>query len=978
MKNFPEDEKTILKNWKQNKIFEQSVKKRAPEGDFVFYDGPPFATGLPHYGHILAGTIKDVIPRYKTMRGYSVPRRWGWDCHGLPIENLIEKEKGINSKKEIEADIASFNKACSTSVLKYREEWKDIVARTGRWVDMENDYKTMDNRYIEVIWWIFKQLYDEGLIEEGRKAMHVCPRCETTLSNFEVTLGYKEVEDMAVTWKFKVKKQGPNSKILEDGAPVYMVAWTTTPWSTLSTMGLSVGPDFKYVKVKLKDEYIICAKERLDFVMGGCGDYKIVDEFKGSELAGIEYEHIVDFYKELDEVKDNKNVYHVYMADYVVVTEGTGIVTINGSYGEIDMQAAKNNGLPIVLDVNIDAVFNKAAKWYEGMHVKKGQERLVEDMQKIGLVWKVEQQLHSYPHCWRCDTPLLNYVANSWFVKVTEIKDRLLANNNKVRWVPEHVKQGRFGKWLENARDWAISRSRYWGAPLPVWKCENKDCKAIKVIGSGEELEQELESYHRPFIDEVAFLCEKCGKQMKREEYVFDCWFESGAMPYASEIIYSDYKITKDTTREDLLKQINFPADFISEGLDQTRGWFYTLMVLSTALYNKSSFQNVIVHGIVLAKDGKKMSKRLKNYPDPVYVMDKYGADAMRFYLLNSPVMRAEELRFSEKGVDEVFKKVNLLTWNVLSFWKMYAPSAGSGASQELSLNRKEQAHALDRWIISKLQYFIKEVTNAMEAYELDKAVWPVVPFINELSTWYLRRSRDRFKAGGKDSEQAIKMLGHVLLELSKILAPFMPFLAEMLYKELGGKKESVHLDSWPEYNESLVDKALLDEMESAREVVEIVHSMRDQAQMKLRQPLEKVQISAKRIKAVSEELKKILQDELNVKSVSSADEFEKGLQVKDGVALDIKITDELKAEGALRELVRHINNLRKKQGLTINDQITLTYSTSSDNIKSVIKKFNDELKQSVLAKDIIEGHGENEINIDGDALNVNLDKILG
>ena len=996
--SFPKTEEQILASWQERKIFEKTLKKPSSKGDFVFYDGPPFATGLPHYGHIIAGTIKDVIPRYKTMQGFRVQRRWGWDCHGLPIENLIEKEKGFETKKDIEEDIEGFNSACRKSVLRYRDEWKKSVARTGRWVDMERDYKTMDNRYIEAIWWIFKELYKDGLVYEGYKSMHLCPRCETTLSNFEVTLGYKEVKDLAVTVKFKITNYELLITNIPKGASVYMLAWTTTPWTLPGNIALAVGEDIIYSIVKIEDAYYLAAKGRLEEVLNG-KEYTLIGELNGKDIVGLAYESL--FQESVLQIKDDpnfKNAFKVYAADFVNTDEGTGIAHEAPAFGEDDYQLSLKEHLPFLQHVNYDGTFKDYVSFAPGKKVKSKEDPNGADVEVIkylaehNLLFKKEKYSHSYPHCWRCDTPLLNYASSSWFVKVTALKERLLEANEKVNWIPEHIKDGRFGKWLENARDWAISRSRYWGAPLPVWLCKNSECGEIAVVGSIAELyertdknnksSENLEDLHRPYIDAVLFPCKKCGGHMQRVEYVFDCWFESGAMPYASELVFSDYKITNETTKEELRKHIAFPSDFIAEGTDQTRGWFYTLMVLGVALYNESPFKNVIVNGIILAEDGQKMSKRLKNYPDPQVIMDKYGADAMRFYLMSSPAVRADSLNFSEKGVDEVYKKVILLTLNVVNFWKMYA--------DELRITNYKlpitNTHILDQWIMERLHQLIEAVTKALDDYEIDKACRPVVDFIDDLSTWYVRRSRERFKNEGEDKETAIATLEFVLREFSKLIAPITPFLAEHVYEAVGGGKESVHLEKWPsiEHQESSIknQEDNLDAMRLVRKICETGHRFRALSNVKVRQPLGIIEfeyVVPPTLTGVwggkDSEYIALIQNELNVKEVKFVQELSvgKGWVQEEDVAIYTVIDDSLQDEGILRELTRQINNLRKKRGLSIQDIVGITYETSSLKIIEIIEKFDAELKKSVLAKSIQKGSTQegDEADINGETLKI-------
>ena len=633
--NFPNLEEQILKHWQDNKIFEKSLEQNADKPQKVFYDGPPFATGLPHYGHLLAGTIKDIIPRYHTMRGFLVHRQCGWDCHGLPVEYMVEKELNLNGRKDIEENygVAEFSEKCRGEVLRFTQEWEQTVMRMGRFVDFKNDYKTMDPDFMESIWWVFGQLWEKGLIYKGHKSMHVCPRCVTPLSNFEVTPGYTDVLDWSVIWQFPVKNQ----------ENTYLLAWTTTPWSTPGTVAIAVGAAHTYVKVEIKGKKYIFVKDRLDIVTKGLqeDEFSILEEIPGSELVGLEYTPLQEHYAVFPELQGVDGVYKLHATDYVEVTEGTGLVTINGAYGEIDMQATKDLDLPIVMDVEMDGSFNDKNPTYQGRYIKDAEVDLLKDMDQKGFVFRKEKYKHSYPHCWRCDSPLMNYATTSWFVSIDSIKEQMLKNNSAVHWTPAHVGQGRFHEWLNNARDWCISRNRFWGTPLPVWEAEDGDKICIKSIKELEELTGEkVPDIHKHKIDHLVIT--KDGKEYHRTPEVLDCWFESGSMPYAQHHYPFENKDSFDN---------NFPAEFIAEGLDQTRGWFYTLTVLGTALFGRSPFKNVVVNGMILAEDGKKMSKRLKNYPEPSVVLDKYGADALRFYLLNSPVVKAEPIRFQPSAL---------------------------------------------------------------------------------------------------------------------------------------------------------------------------------------------------------------------------------------------------------------------------------------------------------------------------------------
>ena len=951
MLSFSEIEKQIIKFWKENQIFEKSVKKDAPKGDYVFYDGPPFATGTPHYGHLVASLMKDIVPRYFTMQGYRVERRWGWDCHGMPIENIVEEKLGLKTKKDIEnIGVDKFNETCRQSVLTYAEEWKKVIERFGRWVDMDNAYRTMDPDYMETIWWVFKELWDKGLIYEDYKAMHICPRCETTLSQFEVSEGYKDVEDLAVTAKFELKNE----------PKTYVLAWTTTPWTLIGNVALAIGENIEYVKFEIKNS------QNLDGVYIASRNYfeKLKTKFENEKsqaslnfiesvpvekLVNQNYLPLFDYYLEKP-LANKEKLYTIQTADFVTVEDGTGVVHIAPAFGEEDMMLGKEKKLPFIQHVGLDGRFKEEVVDFKGLPVKPKEaptstdEKVIEFLRKKNLVFDVERYTHSYPHCWRCESPLLNYATTSLFVKVTEIKPQLLKNAEIINWVPAHLKEGRFGKWLEGAKDWAISRQRYWGSVIPLWVCEN--CGEKKVVGSIEELEKlsgkKIKDLHKHFIDPITFKCEKCGGTMKRIPDVLDCWFESGSMPYAQ--MHYPFE-NKDKFEK------NFPAEFIAEGVDQTRAWFYYLHVLATALKNSAAFKNVIVNGIVLAEDGKKMSKHLKNYTDPYDVLEKYSADAVRYYLTTSQVMKAEDLCFSEKEVDEVFKKVILILLNVLSFYKLYA----GDETKELILPLD---NVLDIWIVTRLELMKKEMTDAYNEYDLPKANRPIAEFINDLSTWYVRRSRERFKEGDK---KAVNTLRYVLMELSKLMAPVMPFLAEYLYKELKGEKESVHLEDWPKVNESLINKETIERMKKTREAVEIGLALRSEAQIKIRQPLKQIQFADEEL--FNQLYEELVKEELNV--------YEIALGPKNWI--DTEISPELEEEGIFRELTRKINQLRKEEKLSIEDKdVVLEFNTDSEKVKNVIEKFKEEIKKKCLCEDI-----RWKENKEGKEFEVNGEKII-
>lgn len=1284
---FPELETSVLQFWQEHKIFEQSLQKDAPKGEYVFYDGPPFATGTPHYGHLVASIMKDAVPRFWTMQGYRVERTWGWDCHGLPIENIVEKEMGSKSKKDIEAvGVAEFNERCRSKVLSYADEWKKTIPRLGRWADMDHPYSTMDRDYMESIWWVFKELWDNDLVYRDYKSMHICPRCETTLSQQEVAEGYKDVKDLSVTAKFKLD---PGQKIgdFETDENTYALAWTTTPWTLPGNVALAVGKDIAYALVKHEDATYIVAKERLAEVMKDTA-YETVSEVRGSALVGLEYQPPFDYYSstrndvldsagdgkkiavafvvregkvllglreytkdkrqsdfqnreikdfliapggrseagetlretiarelqeeigitnftvqqylgvangylsedevhaflidigdaavqnnepdkfkewsffDVDEIPADKlmresdrewlrkaiqqsNAWKIYPADFITTDTGTGIAHEAPAFGEEDMQLAREKNLPLIHHVNFDGTFKDEVADFKGLHVKPIEDVMQTDVAIIkylahnGLLFHKEKYEHSYPHCWRCDTPLLNYATSSWFVKVAAVKDKALAYAKQITWTPEHMKEGRFGNWLESARDWSISRQRFWASVMPVWHCA--ECHGYKAFGSVAELEEQmvprntfyyirhgeseknvqniasaakdknplteqgrvdvqaqvvaakkanidmivtsdvlrarqtaeiigeaigvdvvvdprltevnlgmyeerslsdselqaalgrmyaepawapegaesleviqrrmlmvwselnythqgknillvshgdtlhalqgqlrgvatdalfgehdyaypqtaalqplpftLFDLHKHVVDAVQVPCEQCNGLMQRIPDVLDTWFDSGSMPYAQ----MHYPFENEEKFER-----NFPAEFIAEGVDQTRAWFYYLHVLAAALKGKPAFKNVIVNGIVLAEDGQKMSKKLQNYPDPNVIMEQYGADALRYYLLTSPVVLAEDFSFSERGVQEAMRKVNMLVWNVLQFYELFT---NNGTSET---NTSESDHILDRWIVARLNQLIAEVTKHMQAYNLPKATRPIAEFVDDLSTWYIRRSRERFKSDDEaDKQAAIATTRHMLVELATVMAPFMPFLAEIVWQKVTGNdlvhgEKSVHLEAWPTGEE--VDEYVLSAMQRAREIVEIGLAQRDAIKIKVRQPLASATVIGSQLPS---EYRNLIRDELNVKDVV----FKEGEALS--VTLDTDITEELKAEGLQRELVRTINGLRKKAGLTINDRATVYYTADSDDIASVFTEYAEALQKDTLSDALMnkEVDGMEEVAVNGETV---------
>ena len=1003
-KSFVEMEQDVIKLWKEEDVIKKSFDAN-PKGEyFTFYDGPPTANGKPHVGHVLTRVMKDLIPRYKVMKGYKVIRKAGWDTHGLPVELEIEKKLGISGKEQIEDyGVEKFTKECKDSVFTYVSMWEEMTNKIGYWVDMENPYVTYHNSYIESVWWALKQMWDKDLLYKGHKVMPYCPRCGTGLSSHEVAQGYKDVKDLTAVAKFKVV--GEENK--------YILAWTTTPWTLPSNIALCLNKSYDYIEAKVGDEILILAKE---LAPKGLGEvYEVVKEFKGSELLGTKYEQLMPF------VKPEGKAFEVIHGDYVTLTDGTGIVHIAPAYGEDDNIVAKANNMGFLNLVDAEGKFVKEVTPWAGKFVKKCDESIVKYLEENNKLFKAEKHTHSYPHCWRCDTPLLYYPRESWFVRMTSLRDKLIENNNKINWYPDNIRTGRFGKFLENVIDWGISRDRYWGTPLPIWQCE---CGHRECIGSIAELKEkgidvpdDIE-LHKPFIDNVHLRCEKCGKEMTRTAEVIDCWFDSGSMPFA--------QLHYPFENKELFEK-NYPAQFISEAVDQTRGWFYTLLAISTAIFDRNPFENCIVLGHVLDKKGLKMSKSKGNVVAPQDVLDTVGADATRwhFYTASAPWLPT---RFSKEDVEETQRKFLSTLWNVYSFYVLYADLDNFDATKYAEFKSE---HVMDKWILSKLNTLIKTVENGLENYNITNAALAIEDFVDELSNWYVRRNRARFWTTELNDDKigAYTTLYRVLVTLSKVAAPFVPFMTENIYQSLvvsldSNAIESVHLCKWPEYDESVVNADLEREMDLAYKIVKLGRSARNGANIKNRQPLGEMLVS---ITSLPEYYGDIIKEELNIKNIvfgadlSEHVNFEikpnlpvlgkaygklipairkalaemdqmklaqdinsgktvtidangtsidltkesllvtmKGLEGfafagegEVGVVLDTHITEELKEEGYLREILSKVQNMRKESGFEVADKIKL-YVANNEMLETIIKKFEDVIKRETLSEVVV------------------------
>lgn len=1007
--NFVEIEEKILDFWKTEKIFELSLEQNKGKEKFIFYEGPPTANGAPGVHHVLSRIFKDLFPRYKTMKGFYVARKAGWDTHGLPVEIEVEKKLGINSKKEIEEiGVEKFNRLCRESVMRYEDEWKKMTERIGFWIDLDNAYFTFKNEYIETVWWILKNIWEKGLLYEGHKIVPYCPRCGTALSSHEVAQGYKEVEDITIIVKFPLNGLKNH----------YLLVWTTTPWTLISNVACAINKNAGYVWVRYNNEYLLLDENLVEKVFDFTTDFEITEKIKGSDIAGKKYEPVYDY------ADGDKNAFKIIHGDYVSAEEGTGIVHIAPAFGEEDMLVGKENNLPVVQMVNEDGIFKSRVNKFAGRAINDANTEIIKDLKERKLLFKTQKVIHPYPFCWRCDSRLIYYAKKSWYISTSEIKEKLLKSNESVNWYPEHIKYGRYGKWLENNIDWALTRERYWGTPLPIWQDEagHKVC-----IGSIEELRKlgnnvpDDIDLHKPYVDDITLTCNICGSQMKRTPEVIDVWFDSGSMPYAQ---YHYPFENKDIFEE------NFPADFICEAIDQTRGWFYTMMTISTLLFNESSYKNVLCLGLINDEYGQKMSKSKGNIVKPWDVLDTRGADALRWYLFTS-VSPWLPKNFSLKGVDEVIRKFMLTLWNTYSFFVIYANIDGFNPVK-YDLEVKERCE-LDRWIISELNITIEKVTALLDDFNVTDSGRLIQEFVDNLSNWYVRRSRRRFWKSEEDSDKisAYLTLYECLLTISKLAAPYVPFISEEIYLNLSSisdnKKKSVHLEDFPLPQQEAIDYDLHYKMKTARKVVGLGRAVRSKTNLKIRQPLKSVIIftgNNVQNKEAVRHFDSVITEELNVKRIlfaSSPDELvsynikpnlrllgtkygplvpeiraallkENPLQIaikvknnksvnisidnvqyelkpeeilvestdKEGISmesdgelivgLDTTLDESLKQEGFIRELIHHIQNLRKDAGFEIENFIN-TFIKCSKNAENIISNYIDYVKKETLSE---------------------------
>lgn len=951
-------EEEILSLWKNEDTFKASLEKTKNGEPFSFYDGPPFANGLPHFGHSLVQSIKDSIGRYQTMKGRYVERRNGWDCHGLPVEFAIEKEFNVSGKKQImELGLEKFNQACRDSVFSYKNEWEGYFDRIGRWTDKDNSYATIDTEYIESVWWTFKQIHDKGLIYKGFKCMPYCPRCETPLSNFEVNEGYKDdTLDPSVYVKFKLKDEES-----------FMLAWTTTPWSLAGNAALAVKQDAVYLKVALKDELdneevLVLAKDRLEVLK--TDNYRIIEEIKGSDMIGLSYEPIFKVGVE------HKNLYKVWSADFVSTEDGTGVLHVAPAFGEDDLKLGQDNDIPVINTIDTDGKLKQGfgLDGFEGKFFKSADKLIIELLTEQNKIFAAETFKHTYPFCYRCDAPLLYYSIDTWFVAVSKIKKQLLSTASEINWNPSHIKTGRFGKWLEGARDWAISRNRYWGAPIPIWVNENDDSDYI-VIESIEELKKlspnakDLDDLHRPFIDEV--IIERDGKTYRRVEEVIDCWFESGSMPIAQQ----HYPFNNKDKFDD-----SFPADYIGEGLDQTRLWFYVLHTISTIVFDKPAYKNVLVNGMIMAADGQKLSKRLKNYPPIEDVFENEGADTLRYYLLSSaPAVTADYMNFDRNALKDINRNLFMTLYNTASFLTMYT-EIDDWTPDTLNMPANV-SNPLDGWLIARVNETVKEVSKAADNFELSKATRPIYKLVDDMSNWYVRRSRRRFWKSEDDTDklEAYKTLHWSLVTTCKLLAPWSPFMSDWLYRnittDIMSAPKSVHLCDWPEASELNID--ILSDMEMVRQYVNDGLSIRAEAKIKVRQPLGSAELGGPN--DLQKGLKEIIAEELNVKDLTYKQDD------KLSVELNTEITQSLHNEGIARDIVRNIQSARKEAGLQVENRIKLCLHSESEALNIAVDEFKNIIIQETLTEQFLQSKNglgfTKEVSVEGAKLTIELEK---
>jgi len=1016
--SFPAIEAVVLERWKTDQTFEESVNQRSAGSDgsneFVFYDGPPFANGLPHYGHLLTGFVKDAIPRYRTMKGQRVDRRFGWDCHGLPAEVEAEKQLGISGHPEVtEFGIEKFNDYCRTSVLRYTNEWERYVNRQARWVDFENDYKTLDLPYMESVMWAFKTLHDKGLIYERFRVLAYCWRCETPLSNTETRMDdvYRDRQDPALTVKFSL---ATGERIL---------AWTTTPWTLPSNLALAVNPEIDYAVVELNGEKLILAEARLASYERELGEAVRVGTLKGSELVGRTYTPLFNYFAE------TPSAFQVLGAEFVTTEDGTGVVHMAPGFGEDDQIVCLAAGIETICPMDSHGCYTADVSDWAGTHVFEANPLVIKHLKQDGVVLRHDSYDHSYPHCWRCAEPLVYRAISSWFVEVTAVKERMLELNQQITWVPEHLKEGSFGKWLANARDWSISRNRFWGSPIPVWKSDDPTYPRLDVYGSLAEIERDfgvvVTDLHRPAVDDLVRPNpdDPTGKSMmRRVPEVLDCWFESGSMPFAQV----HYPFENTTWFEQ-----HYPGDFIVEYIGQTRGWFYTLHVLATALFDRPAFSTCVSHGIVLGDDGQKMSKSLRNYPDPMVVFDTYGADAMRWYLLSSAILRGSDFSVTEAGIRETVRQVLLPMWNSWYFLSLYANAEGVSGTF-----RTDSTNILDRYILAKSAQMVERVTDDLDAYDLFSACSGVRDFLDVLTNWYIRRSRDRFWEGDQD---AIDTLHTVLEILCRVSAPMLPLLSDTIYSGLTGDR-SVHLTDWPTTADLPNDVELVRAMDRVREVCSVALSIRKAHSRRVRLPLSELVVSHPDSSELASFID-IIADEVNVKKVTLATEIsgaasavlqvlpgalgprlggrtqdvikavkagnwrQDGEQVFAGdielfageynlkmvaaegtassalgdglgmVALDIEITPELAAEGTARDLIRLVQQARREADLEVSDRIELTLGVS-ESVRRQVQPFIDELARETLSQSVHFGTGPSNTTLDDEDIYIGVVRV--